>query len=107
MSSEAINFSVDSFVFDPRPEYPFLVSAKRYQPKQRSNSRDGLTFILAHGTGFHKEQWEATIEELCRVVEYEKGVAVRELWAVDCPNHGDSAVLNEKVLRWGYQERCA
>lgn len=104
MSSEG--FSVDSFVFDPRPEYPFLVSSKCYRPKQAAKSENGLTLVLAHGTGFHKEQWEATIEELCGVVALNSGVAIREFWAIDSPNHGDSAVLNEKVLRWGYHERC-
>ncbi|KAI0943283.1 hypothetical protein AcW1_002487 [Taiwanofungus camphoratus] len=100
------SLSCESYVCDPRPNYPLLITAKRYWvPKLASNTPEALTLIFAHGTGHHKEQWEPTIEDL-----YEQlgragngsAVAIREAWSIDCPNHGDAAVLNEQTLKWGY-----
>ncbi|PFH48514.1 hypothetical protein AMATHDRAFT_149724 [Amanita thiersii Skay4041] len=93
----------ESFLFDPRPAYPFLVTAKRYWDPDSADveDSDALTLVFAHGTGFHKEQWEPTIEEL---YDFIKGtsVRIREVWSIDAPNHGDAAILNEKELMWGY-----
>ncbi|TDL20709.1 alpha/beta-hydrolase [Rickenella mellea] len=96
----------ESFIFDPRPNYPFLVTAKRYRKgqTQRNSSAGGYTLIFAHGTGFHKEQWEPTIEHLWEQVSASKGIDIREVWSIDCPNHGDAAILNETTLQWVYQE---
>lgn len=106
MSSLLSKLTVDTFVFDPRPDYPFLLASKRYRPKSNNAISKGLTLVFAHGTGYHKEHWEATIEDLWSAVEQTKGVEIREFWSIDCPNHGDSAVLNEKTLQWGYQDIC-
>jgi len=103
-----MSLSVDSFVFDARPKYPLLVTAKRYRGggddacPSESNS-NALTLVFAHGTGFHKEQWEPTIEELSSILADRGGIAVREFWSIDCPNHGDAGVLNEETLKWGYE----
>ncbi|OCH87169.1 alpha/beta-hydrolase [Obba rivulosa] len=95
-----------SYICDPRPHYPLLITAKRYwHPDQDpSEDLDSLTLILAHGTGYHKEQWEPTIEDLYEILRSRGTGApkVREVWSIDCPNHGEAAVLNEKVLQWGY-----
>jgi hypothetical protein len=94
----SIHLAVHSLV----PRYAFRISAKRYLPHTPRN--DGLTLIFAHGTGFHKEQWEVAIDELFGLFEAEgkkKGVRLREAWSLDCPNHGDAAVLNEEALEWG------
>lgn len=101
-------FQVDEFVFDPRPNYPLLVTTKRYRTRNDSTIHDpnALTLILAHGTGFHKEQWEPTISDLWNIVSGREGVAIREVWSIDCPNHGEAAVLNETTLQWGYEGVC-
>lgn len=94
-----------SYVFDPRPNYPFLITAKRYwRPESPfTNSSDALTLIFAHGTGFHKEQWEPTMDDLWTILGDNKSfVAVREMWSIDAPNHGDAAILNEFTLKQGY-----
>lgn len=100
----------ESFTFDPRPQYPFLITAKRYRLRTANYdvtpSSDAFTLIFAHGTGFHKEQWEPTLSDLWDHVGRQSGVTIREAWSVDCPNHGDAAVLNEKTLLWGYDQRC-
>jgi hypothetical protein len=87
------------------------VTAKRYwHPDHCPTDPDALTLICTHGTGFHKEHWEPALEDLyahlassARAVP---GVKVREAWSIECPNHGDAAVLNEDALRWGYLPAC-
>ncbi|KAG6909417.1 hypothetical protein DXG01_000570 [Tephrocybe rancida] len=98
--------SSQSFIFDPRPNYPLVITAKRYWDSNSTHCNDpsALTLILAHGTGFHKEQWEPTIEELYALLAGTGGSSkVREIWSIDAPNHGDAAVLNEDVLKQGYE----
>lgn len=101
-----MTLAFESYIFDPRPRLPFHLSAKRYQPS--SSSEDGLTLVFTHGTGFHKEQWEPTIEHLFEL-QAKNGAKhkIREAWSIDAPNHGDSAVLNEEKLLAGcYDEKC-
>lgn len=101
----------ESYVFDPRPQYPLVTIAKRYwHPDFYSEDPDAFTVIFAHGTGFHKEHWEPTIEDLytgfrnCNHTS--KPPKIREIWNIECANHGDSAVLNEEELQWGYSHVC-
>lgn len=98
--------SKESYTFDPRPNYPFLISANRYflPSSPHLNDDEALTLICTHGTGFHKEQWEPTLEHLFALVGDQ--VKIREVWSIDAPNHGDSAVLNEHTLQWGYEPTC-
>ncbi|KAJ7671263.1 Alpha/beta hydrolase fold-1 [Mycena polygramma] len=93
-----------SYVFDPRPRYPLFLTAKRYwcTSSPHLNDPDAFTLILAHGTGFHKELYEPTIEDLYGLVPAD-GPKIREVWAIDAPNHGDAAVLNEESLQAGYE----
>ncbi|KZT01620.1 alpha/beta-hydrolase [Laetiporus sulphureus 93-53] len=97
--------SSQSYVCDPRPDYPLLITAKCYWvPELASDAPDALTLIVTHGTGYHKEQWEPTFEYLYEHLARagNKAVRIRDIWSIDCPNHGDAAVLNEKTLQWGY-----
>ncbi|KAJ7507865.1 alpha/beta-hydrolase [Mycena galericulata] len=79
---------------------PLIALGKRYtrghtgQPLSASGS-PGIALLMAHGTGFHKEIWEPTIEAL--FIADQRGL-VREAWAVDCQNHGESAIANETKL---------
>lgn len=99
-----------SYIFDPRPHYPLRITAKKYWNPNSPYLHDesAFTLIFAHGTGFHKEQWEPTIDDLNELLGEEKGekVRVREYWSIDAPNHGDAAVLNEDVLQFGYEPTC-
>ncbi|KAJ6605076.1 Alpha/beta hydrolase fold-1 [Mycena sp. CBHHK59/15] len=95
-----------SYVCDPRPKYPLVITAKRYWNPASPflNDPDAFTLIFAHGTGFHKEHYEPTIEDLYKMLPEGSGPPkIREAWSIDCPNHGDAAVLNENTLRWGYE----
>lgn len=100
----------ESYVFDGRPAYPLLVPAKRYWHPSLSHE-DGLTLILAHGTGFHKEHWEPFLDDLFGLLGTAASIGgprlrVREAWAIDAPNHGAGALLNEATLRFGYEPVC-
>lgn len=97
---------IDSFTFDPRPNYPLVTTVKRYRRTGVRDDPNALTLVFAHGTGFHKELFEPTIEDLWDMVTMRGGIAIREAWSVDCPNHGEAAVLNEKSLQWGYDSVC-
>jgi len=101
-----------SYVFDARPQCPLLVSVKRYWVQGfESTDPDAVTLVLAHATSFHKELWEPVLEDL-----YTQAVVspwacspvlkIRDAWAIDCPNHGESAVLNEETLLSNYTPTC-
>ncbi|KAJ7628810.1 Alpha/beta hydrolase fold-1 [Roridomyces roridus] len=95
-----------SYIFDPRPTLPLLISAKRYWTPSSPYLKDpdAYTLILTHGTGFHKEHYEATLEDLYSIMlNNPHGPRIREAWSFDSPNHGDGAVLNEETLEWGYE----
>jgi hypothetical protein len=108
----ALRLQSQSYVFDARPHYPLLVSVKRYWvPEFESKDADAVTLVLAHATGFHKELWEPVLEDLYNQMAVSSGTnssvpKIRDAWAIDCPNHGASAVLNEKTLSVGYTPVC-
>jgi hypothetical protein len=52
-----------------------------------------ITIVFAHATGMHKELWDPVIREIDTLTP-----DAYELWAIDCSNAGDSAVLNDKIL---------
>lgn len=114
---------VHSVVYDPRDGYPLHLTAKRYRLAE-SGDRDvedsgALTLIFLHSTSFHKETWEPTIvrsdlfpvdlpttrdiiqERIFELVatDKNKNVKIHEAWAIECPNHGASAELNELALQ--------
>lgn len=104
-----------NYVFDPRPRFPLRIVAKRYwigELKPDGDDHDTFsktqedvrTLVFIHGLGCHKEHWKPTIERLFEHEQASTGTSVRfrDMWSLDLLNHGDSAVLNEKVLRWGY-----
>lgn len=110
-SDTAMNgaFSCKSYVFDPRPSYPLLSAVKQYwiPNSPHATDPDALTLVFTHGAGFHKEQWEATINDLQAILDKGEGkTKIREIWTIDAPNHGDSAVLNEETLKLGYESSC-
>ncbi|KAN0094845.1 Alpha/beta hydrolase family domain containing protein [Tylopilus felleus] len=113
MTPGSVPVSSKNYVFDPRPHFPFRIVAKRYwigehcpdttdQPVSKTQ-QDALTLVFLHGSGAHKEHWEPTIQRLFDN-EHTARNALRfhDMWALDMPNHGDSAILNEDALRWGY-----
>ncbi|EGN92167.1 hypothetical protein SERLA73DRAFT_191507 [Serpula lacrymans var. lacrymans S7.3] len=101
----ALEIQSQHYTFDPRPNYPFLITAKRYWVDGPAvNDATASTLILAHAVGFSKEHWEPTLEYLFEHLGHgNHRNKIREVWSIDAPNHGDAAVLNEETLQWGYQ----
>ncbi|KAI0634069.1 alpha/beta-hydrolase [Trametes polyzona] len=92
-----------SYVFDPRPAFPLLVTARQYWSSDCArDDPDALTLVFAHATGYHKEHWEPTLEHLFALLRTGGKGKIRDAWCIDAPNHGEAAKLNEKALQWGY-----
>jgi hypothetical protein len=96
----------EEYGFDPRPQFPFVITMKRYP--NLDDERNGFSLILTHGTGFLKELWEPTIERIFMTENAKPdGLRIREAWAIDAPNHGDAAALNATLLQSGaYDLMC-
>lgn len=104
MHAEAVQLEPDS-------SYPFWVTAKRYVlgalSDEQCAGRRPVTLLLLHSTGFHKEIFEPVLEDLANM-QGVGSLGIREAWAVECPNHGESAVLNAEMLKQApYDEYCA
>lgn len=96
---------VESIICPPTSSYPLHIAAKRYSAhyvsgvtgQQCSGCDNELTLIFLHSTSFPKEIWEPTIEYLLQG-ENRWRTRIREAYAIDCPNHGVAAVLNDGLL---------
>ena len=112
MATGSIHVLSKNYRFDPRPRFPFCITAKQYWvgpsaddhdtfPKTRE---DVLTLVFLNGNGAHKEQWEPTIQQLFenQQMAAQRTVRFHDMWPFDMPNHGDSAILDEETLGSGY-----
>ncbi|KAJ7249203.1 Alpha/Beta hydrolase protein [Mycena haematopus] len=92
---------IAAFILDspPTPSGQALrVAAKRYRFLCNMPQR-GITLLLLHGLGQHKEQWEPILEKLFALHSDRSDFPqIREAWALDWQSHGESAVLNEGAL---------
>jgi hypothetical protein len=92
-----------SYILPPTPDYPLSIIAKRYWLPNGSNTDNpaAQTLIVLHSTSFHKETWEPTLQDLFEIVSQSNTteVLIRDAWAVDCPNHGESGILNYQALK--------
>ncbi|KAH8115237.1 hypothetical protein DFH11DRAFT_1688459 [Phellopilus nigrolimitatus] len=74
----------------------------RYIPRSkspRSPEEGGLTLVLAHWLGGHKECWEPTIRHLLHLdKETVSSRLISEIWSFEPLHHGDAALLNKDGL---------
>ncbi|KAL0565216.1 hypothetical protein V5O48_016810 [Marasmius crinis-equi] len=93
----------EKFVVDPRPAHPLQITVKRYtladnaSRSEVQSTRPGLTIILMHATGSHKEVWEVTVQSLLEKAGKEN-VKIDDVFSIESPSHGESGVLNEEEL---------
>ncbi|KAF7356271.1 Alpha/beta-hydrolase [Mycena venus] len=94
--------NIEPFVLDSPPTpsgKPLRVAAKRYRSLGKI-PQDGITLLLFHGLGQHKEQWEPALEKLFTLHSERSNLPrIREAWALDWQSHGEAAVLNEDALK--------
>ena len=94
---------VEPYTLQPSAGYALFITAKRYWiPEFEGNASNpsAQTLIVLHSTSFHKETWEPALEDLFQLAaQCGSKVIIREAWAIDCPNHGESASLNRRALK--------
>lgn len=108
-SDMATEFTIDRYTIGPSPSYPLHILANRYMCNNSSlRPHDGYTLVFMHAIGLHKETWEVTIRHLFALskVSWGSGLRIREVYCIESPNHGESAILNEEVLRTQYAHKC-
>ena len=92
-------YTTQTIVVPPAQGYPFYITANCYTPNTRLYHPHGRTLLLLHSTSFHKEVYEPTLQELLRIAFSQvQGIKIKEILAVECPNHGESATLNRATL---------
>ncbi|CAG8593838.1 6512_t:CDS:2 [Ambispora leptoticha] len=69
---------------------------QKQEQQRKEQEKKQVTLLFAHANGFHKEIWEPVLKKLTQ--EYHFDSWDIKLWAMDCYNSGDSAVLNEAFL---------
>lgn len=109
--SSVAMLSEQPFILKPSTTYPLHITAKRYRPDKHldDDSKPGaITLVLLHATSLHKETWEPTLERMfdLAVKDHHAHVNIREAWSIECPNHGQSAVLNDAQLQHGGRHHC-
>ncbi|THG95994.1 hypothetical protein EW026_g5760 [Hermanssonia centrifuga] len=89
---------VDTVIFETPAEVngeKLKMAANRYTTN--NSSKSGVTLILTHASGTHKEHWEPVLENLLPQLQ-DSSFSIHEIWAFDWQSHGDSAVLNAGIF---------
>ncbi|KDR79162.1 hypothetical protein GALMADRAFT_243049 [Galerina marginata CBS 339.88] len=98
---------VEKIVLEPSPSYPLYTLATRHSigPRDTYNSSD-LVLICLHAVGCHKEAWDPTIDHLFNLERksLHRHGRIREVYSIDCPNHGESAIVNAEILNTHYKD---
>ncbi|KAF7360505.1 Abhydrolase domain-containing protein mpaH [Mycena venus] len=82
----------------PGQSYPFHVLATKYTYEGNPCSA-GITLVLTHSLGVHMETWEITIAHLFKLsTSPSSGIKLREIFSIESPNHGRSAVVNAEEI---------
>ncbi|KAI9460409.1 Alpha/beta hydrolase fold-1 [Boletus coccyginus] len=95
------------FILEPDVDYPLHITAKQFWRADFEANWDdpgAFTLILLHSTSFHKETWEPTLQHLFDDIQQCRGcpvtLKIKCAWVIECPNHGESAVLNDRALQY-------
>ena len=103
----------ETILIESTPSFDLKVLAKRYTPNapyKLSNDPQAVTLVFFHATSFFKETWEPLIERLLLRSSPADGgknvLEIGDIFSIESPNHGESAVLNEVVLDKVYGDDC-
>lgn len=105
--SHSLNLLQYEALLEPDQNYSLYITAKKYwlpEFEAHWDDDDAVTLILLHSTSFHKETWQPTLERIFHRASSHSRISsktfnIKCAWAIDCPNHGVSAALNEEALR--------
>ncbi|KAF5309122.1 hypothetical protein D9619_012789 [Psilocybe cf. subviscida] len=98
---------------------PLIAPMKKYTRASgypQDPAAPGVILMVGHGAGFFKEMWEPIIEDLFKFDDAKHSTPlIREVWGLDCQNHGEACTLNEDILAknpeiltiWDYAEAFA
>jgi hypothetical protein len=94
-------------LLEPDEHYPLYITAKKYwlpEFEAHWDNKEAVTLVLLHSTSFHKETWQPTLERIFQCYSAHsrnssKLLKIKCAWAIDCPNHGVSAALNDDALQ--------
>src|SRR5882757_308036 len=99
--SHSLSLSQCEALLEPDKNYPLYITAKKYWlPEFESHwdNDEAITLIVLHSTSFHKETWEPALQRIFHRVS-RNTLKIKCAWAIDCPNHGVSAALNEEAFQ--------
>ncbi|KAF9036371.1 alpha/beta-hydrolase [Panaeolus papilionaceus] len=103
MSANTFRINKTLYTLPPSSNYPFYVLVTHYETEQSASNTNGLTLVCMHALGMHKESWEVPIQSLLGV----KQKAIRDIFSIEMPNHGESSILNEAVIQQNPDETIA
>ncbi|CAG8505968.1 1371_t:CDS:10 [Ambispora gerdemannii] len=87
-------------IFDGERNNGAVLQTQEQQQSQEQREKEQetkqITILFAHANGFHKEVWEPVINKLAQENLFDSWNL--KMWAMDCYNSGDSAVLNGRFL---------
>ena len=112
-NTRLLDMDIETVVLPADDEYPLQITANCYKPTARSLRDSGnnvvvkVTLILTHAMSVHKETWEPMLQHLFSTKMQHNSFDIIEAWAIEAPNHGSSASLNEEILIIKHQEECA
>jgi len=75
-----------------------LWSALNRYVRKSIEGASGLTLLLLHANGLHKETFEPTIHHLLQAADEDGQYQIDEIWALDAVQHGDSGLVNAQNL---------
>ncbi|CCF53085.1 hypothetical protein NDA10_007701 [Ustilago hordei] len=70
------------------------------KPKTK-DTRQGITLVMAHANGFHKEIFEPALEALVQKLQTEElrgKYRIDEIWNFDCTHSGQAGSINRDIL---------
>ncbi|GAA5820226.1 hypothetical protein JCM11251_005533 [Rhodosporidiobolus azoricus] len=93
---------VEAEVAAVQEQEQLYLAVNRMAPvKKREGGKKGISLVLAHGIGLHKETWDPVLRPLLDELENGGDVQIDEIFALDAVDQADSAVMNEAVMGKG------